>query len=160
MLVQKILSPTTRSARPRHRLRLNWEDEQGPEVPDSHDERLARVWRQLQCDNVLHRRDALVSARPAQADATDRDDSSYDFCIVEQQQTTRRQGRTVGSGTQVPWFTNLNQGLRSLDCVSLVNVFDVRPIVMKTPFFVGHFHDCVDNFTRDSTWSTQPGSHN
>ena len=36
-----------RNARPRRRLRLNWADEQGPEVR-----------RQLQCDKVIHGRDA------------------------------------------------------------------------------------------------------
>ena len=85
--------------------------------------------RQLQCD------------RPAQVVAMDADDSSDDSRIVEQQETTRRRGRTIRSGSQVLGFAGLNEGLQSLDCVSLVNVFEVRPIVMKTipPFLEGIF---------------------
>ena len=70
----------------------------------------------------------------------DADDSSDDSRIAEQQ-TTRRQGRTICAGTQVPGFAGLNHGLQSSDCVILVNVFEVRPIVMKTipPFLKGTF---------------------
>ena len=46
----------------RRRLRLTWADEQ--EVPDSHEERLARVRRQLQRDSVSERQEVAVSSRP------------------------------------------------------------------------------------------------
>ena len=90
---------------------------------------MARVRRQLQCD------------RPAQVVAMDADDSSDDSCIVGQQETTRRGGRTIRSVSKVLGSAGLNEGLQSLDCVSLVNVFEVRPIVMKTipPFLKGIF---------------------
>ena len=139
-----------RSVRPRRRLKLNWAVE-GSEVPDRHEERLARVRRQLQCD------------RPAQVVAMDADDSSDDSHIVEQQETTRRRGRTIRNGSQVLGFAGLNEGLQSLDCVSLVNVFEVQSHCDEdhSAFSEGRFHDCIESkFTGDSTWSTQPESHN
>ena len=137
-----------RSVRPRRRLRLDWADEQGSEVPDSHEERLARVRRQLQCD------------RPAQVVAMDADDSSDDSCIVGQQETTRRRGRTIRSGSKVLGSTGLNEGLQSLDCVSLVRG-PSHCDEDHSAFSEGHFHDCIESkFTGDSTRSTQPESHN
>ena len=97
----------------------------------------------------VHRRDASVSARPAQVIAMDADDSSDDSRIVEQQQATRRKGRTICTG-----FVGLNHGLRSLDCVSLVNVFKVRPFVMKTipPFVKGTFETALKASLQEIRW--------
>ena len=136
-----------RSVRPRRRLSLIWADEQGSEVPDSHEERLARVRRQLQHD------------RPAQVVAMDSSDDSH---IVEQQETTRRRGRTIRSGSQVLGFAGLNENLQSLDCQFGECVRGPSHCDEDhSAFSEGHFHECIESkFTGDSTWSTQPESHN
>ena len=77
------------------------------------------MWRQLQCD------------KPAQVVAMDTDDNSDDSCIVGQLETRRRGGRTIRSGSKVFGSVGLNKGLQSLDCVGLVHVFEIRPIVMN-----------------------------
>ena len=120
----------------RRRLRLNWADEQ--EIQDSHEERLARVWRQLQRDSCSERQLVAVSARPIPVVAMDANDSSDGNSILEQPEAVGRQQRTSCRGNQgVLQPALLNESFRSLDIVDLVNVFEVRPFVMKTvPFFL------------------------
>ena len=122
-------------------LRLTWADEQ--EVPDSHDERLARVRRQVQRDSVSERQEVAVS-RTIPVVAMDANDSS-DGSVQEQPEVVGRHQKMSCRGKQgvlQPAF--LKEGLRSLDIVDLVNVFEVRPLVMKDRAILleGHFQDC------------------
>ena len=117
----------------RRRLTLNWISTGEQEVLDSHDQRLARVRRQLQRDR------SAEQPAPAQVVAMDVDGSSDGHCIHDNRQPGRHRrghGPANNLSVSVPQSSALNQGFRSLDCLNLVDVFEVRPLVMKTIAFL------------------------
>ena len=95
---------------------VEWKSDQ--EVPDSHDERLARVRRQLQDGS-------FQQSGPAQVIAMDADDSSDGSGFHKEQWIPERPRRGFPPAA-------VHQGFRNLDCVDLVNVFEVRLLVMNT----------------------------
>ena len=138
----------------RRRLRLTWADEQ--EVPDSHNERLARVRRQLQRDSVSERQEVAVSSRTIPVVAMDANDSS-DGSVQEQPEVVGRHlktPRTVGrlaacfleGGSQEFGHRGFGERVRSSppcdeDCAILLE---------------GHFQDCSQSqFARNSKGSTR-----
>ena len=106
--------------RQRRRLKLNWADKQEQEIQDSHDERLAR------CSVTLLLRDNMCLSVPAQPQL-------WRWAQTNLMATTSRNSCR-------PWFRGerraeetraalMNKCFRNLDCVELVNVFEVRPLV-------------------------------
>ena len=104
----------------RRRLTLNWDSTGEQEALDSHNQRLARVRRQLQRDR------SVEQPTPTQVVAMDMDDSSDDQYIQDNRRQRRGHCPLNNLSASVPMASSLNQGFRSLDCVNLVDVFEVR----------------------------------
>ena len=89
---------------------------------------------------------AFVSARPAQVLVMDADDSSNESHIEQQ---TRDQERTI--------FAGLNHGRQFGERVRGPSHCDEDHSTIRE----GHIEGCFESkFTRGSSWSTKPGSHN
>ena len=109
------------NTRIRRRLTLNWvSTRESRRLFDSHNQRLARVRRQLQRDR------SVEQPAPTQVVAMDMDDNSGGQHIQDNRRQWRGHCPLNNLSVSVPMASSLNSGVRSLDCVNLVDVFDIR----------------------------------